>query len=241
MQLSNVCDLKSLKSLFLMLVCYLPAGLSFAQGATSSERAAIEIISIEHRDPMFIRALLTSSLDPRGNIGLVDNKLIIASTAGNLQQLKALIADADIPARRLVVSVDFDWGSIRSGNNSQQSSQALEGDAISFSDSAAGVSADAELRQPSVVINSTIRGEVVEADVEVLNVPGFSGRHPLSLMLGEWYVINPDAEPETAVGLQSGIEIFEEFPMPDTEPLSQAPMQAGSSVAPIAIRVDVLP
>lgn len=244
-----------------LLLCVMAPGFLPAQQAGNSERAAIEIISIEHRDPIYVRAQLMPSLDPRGDIGLVDNKLIIASTAGNLQQLKNLIADTDVPARRLVVSVDFDYGSPRPGNAGQQSSQALEGDPVSFADgvppredalpvqpavdtSVAAPAPSQTSTQAQIVITSTVRGDNVEADVEMFNIPGFSGRHPLTLVLGQWYVINPVAEPGTAAEEPIGFELVEELPMPGTQPFESAQAAVTPTptrTAPVAVRVDVLP
>lgn len=225
---------------------------ALAQQASNSERAAIEIITIQHRDPQFVSARLRSSLDPRGNIGLVDNKLIIASTAGNLQQLKNLIADVDVPPRRLVVSVDFEFGGSRPGNANQQSLQALEGEDVSFTD---GVSNDPQPvsdiptplpeplslslaeTQPRLALSSVIRGDYAEAEVEIISVPGFSGSYSLSLPLGEWYVINPLLEHDDDSAIDSGFEnsdvVSEPVPAINSEPLPV--------VAPIAVRVDVLP
>lgn len=224
-------------ALLLLCACALQSAFLFAQEPGNSERAAIAIISIEHRDPLFVRSQLMSSLDPRGNIGLIDNKLIIASTAGNLQQLKELVAETDVPARRLVVSVDFEYGSSRADNSAQQSSQALEGDAVSFTDGLPGANSE----MPRVVITSVIRGENIDADVEILNVPGFSGNHPITLMFGQWYVINPVADAENDALTGPDFEITAELVTPSTDGFSPMPAEPTPTVAPIAVRVDVLP
>lgn len=96
------------------------------------ERAAIEIITIEHRAPERIRQQLTAALDPRGSIGQIDDKLVIATTAGNLAQLKTLIARQDIPPRRLVISADFDYQSAVPDPLSQFSEPTLEGEQVQF-------------------------------------------------------------------------------------------------------------
>lgn len=98
----------------------------------NSERAAIEIITIEHRAPERIRQQLTAALDPRGSIGQIDDKLVIATTAGNLAQLKTLIARQDIPPRRLVISADFDYQSALPDPMSQFSEPTLEGEQVQF-------------------------------------------------------------------------------------------------------------
>lgn len=224
----------------LLLVCGLAPALVFAQDSGNSEHAAIEIISVEHRDPLYVRSQINPLLDPRGSIGLVDNKLIIASTAGNLQQLKALIADTDVPARRLVVSVDFDFGNPRPGNTAQQSTQALEGDAVSFTDTLPDTvpgTSDTGPQQAQIRIINTVRGDTVEADVEIVNVPGFSGSHPVTLTFGQWYVINPTADiemnPDPATQSDTAAESV-------TSPLLSA-SEPVPAVAAMAVRVDVLP
>jgi hypothetical protein len=117
----------------------------------------------------------------------------------------------------------------------------LEGDAVSFTDSTPANLPDTASLQPRVVINSSVRGDVVEADVELFNVPGFSGRHPLNLMLGQWYVINPDTDSEADFDQQSDFETFAELPASETEQLVTEPAEASVAFAPIALRVDVLP
>jgi hypothetical protein len=245
MPLINTRTHKSLPVIFLLIVgCLvsLVSLVSLAQDNSNTERAAIEIISIEQRDPLFVRAQLMSSLDRRGNIGVVDNKLIIASTAGNLQQLKSIIADIDVPARRLVVSVDFEYGNLRTDNSGQQSTQALEGDVIRFADT---IAPDPSLPQAQLVINSTVSAAGVESEVEIFNVAGFSGSHLLNLVLGQWYVINPLTDFETPTNTLSATEVVEEFAIAQTEQLLSATnpdiTQPTARAAALAIRVDVLP
>lgn len=245
MQNLKICDALKWMAASLLLFSGLQSATVFAQDPGNSERAVIEIISIEHRDPLFVRSQLISSLDPRGNIGLVDNKLIIASTFSNLQHLKTLIAESDVPARRLVVSVDFEYGGSRPDNTAQQSSQALEGDLVSFTDSIPGVTSGSvadipDQFQPRVNINSAIHGDYAEADVEIVNVPGFSGNHTLTLVLGQWYVINPVAEVEESPELLTESETADEMLIINADaapPVSETV----ADVAPIAVRVDVLP
>ena len=104
-----------------------------AQTGASSERAAIEVIAIEHRAPERIRQQLAPTLDPRGSIGQIDDKLVIATTAGNLAELKTLIEQQDIAPRRLVISADFNYQTALSNPLSQFSESALEGESVRFS------------------------------------------------------------------------------------------------------------
>lgn len=240
-------------TVLLLLFCVFQPDLVTAQETSGSQRAAIEVIAAQHRDPLFLKTELLSFLDPRGSIGLVDNKLIIASTAGNLQQLKDLIAGIDVPARRLVVSVDFEFGGSRPENANQQSSQALEGDTISFVDvlpdepegllvSSGQASGDPSVEQsaqsrPQLSMTTAIRGELAETEVEIANVPGFSSSYLLSLQLGEWYVINPAPEQDDITDSASSFDNAGEIP----STLPASPSELLPDVAPIAVRVDVLP
>lgn len=110
----------------------------------NSNRAIIEIVSIEHRDPSWVRTQIRPQLDSRGHIGQIDNKLVIATTVANYQALREMIAGMDTPARRLVVSVDFAHRQLVNDDvinsdirrlpdtSAQQSQQALEGDEVEF-------------------------------------------------------------------------------------------------------------
>lgn len=216
----------------------------------TDERAAIEIIALQHRDTAFVRAAIHPSLDPRGSIAQVDNKLIIATTAGNLRQLKVLIEQADLPARRLVLSVDFDHSPINSNafnvvSAAQQSVQAIEGDTVLFSSTAVAVSV------PQINVRATIRDDLADAEIVISNVPGFTGLHRIQLALGEWYILNPQESPEEELQVVLTAETPEISQAPLADPLTligdrvmplvaQTPV-APSRQAPIAVRVDVLP
>ncbi|TFH73246.1 hypothetical protein E3V39_08430 [Gammaproteobacteria bacterium LSUCC0112] len=213
--------------------------------ATASERAAIEIIAVQNRDPAFVRAAIRPILDPRGSIAQVDNKLIVATTASNLQQIKRLIEQTDLPARRLVVSVDFDHqgAQVRSTPSlmsAQQSVQSLEGNTVVFSElpDTAGV--------PQLSVKASIQSSLADTEIVISNVPGFTGQHRLQLPLGEWYIINPEPSPddELASLLDSASADIPE--QADVSPLDSlvSPFEAlipPARQAPIAIRVDVLP
>jgi len=219
------------------------------QADAGSERAAIEIITIQNRDPVFIRAAIGSALDPRGSIAQVDNKLIVATTATNLQQLKVLIEQSDLPARRLVLSVDFDHSSPASSvfnvvSAAQQSVQAIEGETISFSagDASAGV--------PQLTVTAIVQDSLADADIVISNVPGFTGLHRIQLALGEWYIINPTESPEEQMQAQPVAEMPEiaqqALPDPFAPIVAEPPPLVAAAVEPsrqaqIAVRVDVLP
>ena len=179
---------------------------ALAQDA-ASERAAIERLQITHRDPSRIREIIRPALDPRGSIGQIDDKLIIATTAANLRQLKEMISETDVPARRLIIGVDFGYQPDRADNSAQQQSQAMEGDELVFvaganrSDNsvvtdATGVTTESAdtlaeaLNNRRMTIAAEIIVDVAAVNLIVENVPGITGSHIVNLPLGVWQVIN---------------------------------------------------
>jgi hypothetical protein len=200
------------------------------------ERAAIEIISIDNRDPSSIRATLYPLLDPRGSIGQIDNKLVIATTASNLAQLRALILDTDIPRRRLVISVDFFHGSGELSDTRQERVQAIEGDEIRIVDPSLAENPDA----PALLVLAEIRDESVNVSFQLEHVGGFTGRYTMRLPLGVWYVINPE---DDGVDEPEGTDIFDlgNVLTDGSATTADAAGLAPAPVPPIALRVDVLP
>lgn len=216
----------------------------------ANERAAIEVITVQNRDPAFVRAAIRPMLDPRGSISQVDNKLIVATTASNLQQIKTLIEQTDLPARRLVVSVDFDHGSpaARPGSTSvaaQQSMQAVEGDTLVF------FSGSNSTEEPQLTVKSSIESTYADTEIVISNVPGFTGLHRVQLTLGEWYIINPEQSPDEVVEsmLDGALADIPEQPVSNAllppfvmlvPPIVETNIEASRQAA-IAVRVDVLP
>jgi len=238
-----------------LLLCFAGSGASAQDNSNASveltdERAAIEIIALQNRDPAYVRAAIRPSLDPRGSIGQVDNKLIIATTAGNLLQLKRLIEQTDLPARRLVLSVDFDHADTPSSafnvvSAAQQSVQAIEGDTVLFS------SADSAASVPQLSVRATIQNDMADTQIAITNVPGFTGLHQIQLALGEWYILNPQESPEEELQPM----LIAEMPELAQELLADPLNLIGGNILPpvaetqmtpsrqaaIAVRVDVLP
>ncbi|MEX0738041.1 MAG: hypothetical protein WD071_01735 [Pseudohongiella sp.] len=173
---------------------------------SAGERAVIEILSIIHRDPSRVRDMVDSALDPRGSIGQIDNKLVIATTEANLRQLKEMIADTDVPPRRLIIGVDFAYQSDTTDSSDLQSdqqdlglqdlqeqgpqeSQAIEGEELVF---VAGVlTGDGNSDNRRV----TIAAEIIDGNAAVNlvpdNVTGIMGSLIITVPLGVWQVINP--------------------------------------------------
>ncbi len=84
--------------------------LNVAAQTPSGERAVIEIVRLQHRDPAPIRQAIEPLLDERGAISQIDNNLVISTTRSNLTELLELISELDVPRRQLRVSVDFRYG-----------------------------------------------------------------------------------------------------------------------------------
>jgi hypothetical protein len=225
------------------------AGLLLSAGTSlhaqaADNRAVIEILTLQHKDPLLVRSQIRQQLDPRGHIGQIDNKLVIATTAANLQELISLINQIDVPPRRLVVSVDFNFNN--SSADSRSSIQALEGEQLRLAQSALSAADESASEQreqitpsepeqtlpdaqsaaearpaPEIWMQADIRDNQAQLQVELLNVDGFSGRHPLTVELGIWMPLNQT-------------ETLDLDPDSETDPLpAPAPV--------IAIRVDVLP
>jgi hypothetical protein len=215
-------------ALLFMLVLFVGLGLPGA-GAQSDpgERAAIEIVTINYRDPTQIRQQIASTLDSRGSIGQIDNKLVIASTAANLARLKEMIERADTPPRRLVVSVDFehDVSNPLFNSSRQQSAQAIEGDELLVVDNAASGQIVADQNQLGILLVAEVRGQMAIVSFQLNNVSGLMGRHTVEIPLGAWYVINPT----------------EENGLPEDNLDSQDADLLSETGRPMALRVDVLP
>ncbi len=112
--LSKIPFLQSLKSklrFFLMLGMVLPthALAQTSEPTVNDQAAVIEIIRLQHRDASSIRQAITPHIDSRGTINQMDNNLIVATSRGNLRDLRALVAQLDTPLRSLRVSLDFDY------------------------------------------------------------------------------------------------------------------------------------
>ena len=92
----------------------LSLGVGVSQNVTaqtpSGERAVVEIVRLQHRDPAPIRLAIEPLLDERGAISQIDNNLVISTTRTNLTELLALISELDVPRRQLRVSIDFRYG-----------------------------------------------------------------------------------------------------------------------------------
>lgn len=208
--------------IFLAAIATVPSSALVAQ-QNPGERAVIEIVQINHRDPGRVREAISASLDPRGSIGQIDDKLIIATTAANLNQLSEMIVEVDVPPGRIVISVDFAFLSGDADSTSRHQSQAIEGEELVFvvsstpagtglldaqsedsqtePDTANSVNAVEYTHSPRIIVAAEIIDEAAEINLSVENIPGLVGSHILRIVLGEWQVINTpvtntDAEPQ---------------------------------------------
>ena len=112
----------NIANLLLTLYRFAPRGICFSalvllpnalQAQSSSipadQRAVIEIVRLQHRDPVLIRNVISPHLDERGAISQIDNNLIISTSRANLDELEALIDELDVPPRQLLIRVDFNY------------------------------------------------------------------------------------------------------------------------------------
>lgn len=207
----------------------------------TGKQAVIDIIQVMHREPDRIRESVRPALDPRGSIGQIDDKLIIATTAANLQRLKDIIAETDVPPRRLIIGVDFAYSSgatdpdtdTDSRSNSQQQSQAIEGQELVF----VGNASDADATDmPRITIAAEILGSAGALDQASVNVrldsvPGLTGNHIMRVPLGAWQRINVPV-PDPGAGHDTDA---------DTNADADSDDDTEANIAVVAVRVDRVP
>lgn len=211
----------------------------------TGERAVIDIIQIVHRDPARIRESVRPVVDPRGSIGQIDDKLIIATTASNLLQIQDIIAGTDVPPRRLIIGVDFAYpsdlpvtdGNATEANDSdrQQQSQAIEGQQLVF----IADTVDTDVSNPpritiaAEILTSDAAGNLASLNVSLDNVPGLTGNHIMRVPLGVWQRITVPV-PDTVGVTDNAADRATDG--------SVAADDASSPVTPVvAVRVDAVP
>ena len=94
----------------LALLLLLVAASAFAQGT-------LEVISLRYRTAEQVIPVLRPLLEPGGALSGQYNQLIVRTSPGNLEQIRAALDAIDQPARRLTISVRFDAAqdTVRSG------------------------------------------------------------------------------------------------------------------------------
>lgn len=226
-----------------------------ASGDNNSEaanRAANLIVTLEHRSPVTALERLKPLLDPRGDIGRIADKLVINTTAGNLVELERALEAFDVPARRLVLSIDPSFSSSENIDD-RQSMQALEFEMNTFVLAAGNVvlpedstssneqssamtnEGDPEAAaQPvsSLSIEAEITGSTAHADIQTSGIETLLSTYRVSMPLGQWVRLEPannTSENPTSQNNQTGQEN------------TPAPTQSNQQVADFAVRVDVLP
>lgn len=226
--------------------------LALAQDTNSEadNRAASLIITLAHRSPLDAMEILQPLLDPRGDIGRIADKLIINTTAGNLAELEAVIAEFDIPPRRLVLSVDPTYNpESGSDSNDSQSTQALEFEENVFllpSQPLVFVSADPadfnsnSQSMRSIRIETEISGNVAMADIATTGFASLSPNYQISLPLGQWIVLEPVDPTLTSSEATTATEESMPANTSETERSLESESVTDDTVS-IAVRVDVLP
>lgn len=262
---TRTCQQRWPKAAFLALC--IASGLALlAQNASAQDnnetdnRAASLIVTLEHRSPLTAIEKLQPLLDPRGDIGRIANKLVINTTAANLAELENVLADFDVPARRLVLSIDPSYHTL-ADNSDRQSMQALEFEQNQFvlseqpappdanDDSIGNESTDvadsSELAMQAVStvsIETEISGNVAMADVVTAGIDSLSPYYQISMPLGQWVILEPLTQTAATTAFNdddSSTNASETNASMET-PASNA-AQAEETEISIAIRVDVLP
>jgi len=83
-----------------LLLCFVAAP-AFAQGM-------LEVISLKHRTVDQVIPVLRPLLEPGGALSGQYNQLIVRTSPGNLEQIRAALEAIDAPIRRLTISVRFE-------------------------------------------------------------------------------------------------------------------------------------
>lgn len=216
----------------------------------TGNRAANLIVTLEHRSALRAIERLTPLLDPRGDIGRIADKLVINTTAANLPELENELAAFDVPARRLVLSIDPSF-SPEETSNDRQSMQALELETNIFvlpsatastnSNENADAEADEEpleAGEPSstLSIEAEIIGSVAHAQIQTSGMDSLLPTYRISMPLGQWVTLAParteanpvNSEQQTLSGEQESTD-------------ATVSAQTDQQMADFAVRVDVLP
>lgn len=195
------------------------ASLTYGQ----NNQAANLIISVEHRSPVMAIEKLKPLLDPRGDIGRIADKLIINTTASNLVELEQALAEFDVPARRLVLSIDPSFGT-DNNNADRQSMQALEfeqnvftlsdnpsGDSLTIAptgntvtetlpeNSAADSIPVQQEPAMTIAIAAEVTGTAAMAEVTTNGIDTLLPTYQVSMPLGQWVALEPSSDATMAI------------------------------------------
>lgn len=113
--MNNIVNALLLNRLFVRAVCFLSLALltpllqAQSSDIPTNQQAVIEIVRLQHRSPDLIRAAISPLLDERGAISQIDHNLIISTSRANLDELRALIDELDVPPKQLLIRVDFNY------------------------------------------------------------------------------------------------------------------------------------
>lgn len=100
-----------MRTLYLPRFCLLFIALSFSL-IVQAETMQHEVIELEHMQAQEVIPLIQPFLAENGTIAAEGHSLILETTAENMQQVKILIHELDIPAKHLQISVSLDPGVI---------------------------------------------------------------------------------------------------------------------------------
>ena len=88
--------------------CYTLFALLFLGQTAHADSIQREIIQLQHKQGQEIISLVRPFLDENGTIAAEGDSVIVETTAANLQQIKILIKELDVPAKQLHISVSLD-------------------------------------------------------------------------------------------------------------------------------------
>jgi len=150
-----------MKALFIPRLCLLI--FIFSLGMTAhAETMQHEIIELQHIQAQEVIPLIRPFLAENGSISAEGNTVILETTAENMQQVKILIQELDIPVKQLQISVSLDPGVILQSLTPNETQPARRDD---------NTTNDIE---PAVASNSTLifktKGHEVSPGVQVIKV-----------------------------------------------------------------------
>jgi hypothetical protein len=117
----------------------LAVSLLAAMAAGSVFAQQTEVITLKHRPASEVVAAVKPLVEPAGSVTVMQNQLVVRTTAANLAQVKKVVAALDHETRRLLVSVREDSGAgavaqgqaystrTADGNRAMQQVQVVEG------------------------------------------------------------------------------------------------------------------
>ncbi len=137
-----------------------------------SEESKLEVITLRHLNSDQAVNLLKPLLDKEGAISGMNNRLVVRTTPGNLEQIKQALTTLDVAPRRLMITVKQDVDRSRAQSETEVSGQVRSGKVVTTvgGDDPRG-QAGAELR---ITTTHTLRDDRNTQQLQVLEgTPAF--------------------------------------------------------------------